>query len=66
MRQVDESMAAFKELSALTEMRQESKNYCAMKIIPEHSLIDYEMKERKKVNLWHKAIVKNNEIINRN
>lgn len=48
MRQVDESVAAFKEFTTLTEIRQESKNYCAMKIIPEHSLIDYEMKGRKK------------------
>lgn len=30
-----------------------------MRIIPEHSLIDYEMKERKKVDLCHKATVKN-------
>lgn len=48
MKQVDEKVAAFNELSALIEMRRQSKKGRAKKINPEYSLIDYEMKERKK------------------
>ena len=59
MKQLNDRVSPFKMFSASIEMGRESEKVQAVKVIPEHPLIDYEMKERNKVNLWHNAIVKN-------
>lgn len=59
MKRVNDKLSPFKMFSASIELGQESKKVHSVKMIPEYPLIDYEMKGRNKVNLWHNAIVKN-------
>lgn len=58
MKHVDETVAASKEFSALIEMRIEgpcNENYSREFL----NRLRNEGKKKKRVNLWHKAIVKN-------